>query len=297
MPSLERIQKRIVTANELQSVVTSMKGMAAANVRHFQAAVESLRDYMLSVERSMQIVLHEHPEHIDTLRQDTPEHLAAVVFGSEQGMSGRFNRQIVDHAVARLSGARTGREARTLWVVGERAQPTLEEAGCEVAGVVHPPSSLAGITEFVYELLIRIERWREQYPAGRVLLFYNRSLGGASYQPETHQLAPIDTAWLTELLNTPWPARSVPMTLAPWQTMFATLVKEYLFIMLFRASAESLARENASRLAAMQSAERNIEERLDDLNRQYRHDRQTAITEELLDIAAGFEALGGGGEA
>jgi F-type H+-transporting ATPase subunit gamma len=64
--------------------------------------------------------------------------------------------------------------------------------------------------------------------------------------------------------------------------------------MLFRASAESLASENASRLAAMQSAERNIEDRLDDLNRQYRHERQTSITEELLDIAAGFEALGGG---
>ena len=294
MPSLERIQKRIVTANELQSVVTSMKGMAAANVRHFQAAVESLRDYTLSVERSFRIVLHEHPEHIDTLRRGEPEHLAAVVFGSEQGMSGRFNRQIVDHATARLSGLKIEPQNRTLWVVGERVRPTLEEADYEIADVVHPPSSLAGITEFVYDLLIRIEDWREKHSSARVLLFYNRSLGGASYQPETLQLVPIDTAWLEELRGQAWPARSLPMTLVPWQTMFANLVREYLFIMLFRASAESLASENASRLAAMQSAERNIEDRLDELNRQYRHDRQTAITEELLDIAAGFEALGGG---
>jgi F-type H+-transporting ATPase subunit gamma len=52
-----------------------------------------------------------------------------------------------------------------------------------------------------------------------------------------------------------------------------------------------MASENASRLAAMQSAERNIGDRLDDLTRQFHQQRQTAITSELLDIAAGFEAL------
>jgi pyruvate, water dikinase len=60
------------------------------------------------------------------------------------------------------------------------------------------------------------------------------------------------------------------------------------------ATAESLASENASRLASMQGAERNIAGQLDDLNRQYHQKRQMAITEELLDIVSGFEALKGG---
>jgi F-type H+-transporting ATPase subunit gamma len=59
----------------------------------------------------------------------------------------------------------------------------------------------------------------------------------------------------------------------------------------YRAFAESLASENASRLAAMQAAERSIDERLEELRGEFRYQRQHAITEELLDIVSGFEAL------
>ena len=69
------------------------------------------------------------------------------------------------------------------------------------------------------------------------------------------------------------------------------MVRQYLFVSLFQACAESLASENASRIAAMQAAEKNIEERLEELQGQYNHLRQTAITEELLDVVTGFEAL------
>lgn len=69
------------------------------------------------------------------------------------------------------------------------------------------------------------------------------------------------------------------------------LVQHYLFVSLFRACAESLASENASRIAAMQAAEKNIEERLDELHGVFNQLRQDAITEELIDIVAGFEAL------
>ncbi|GAH48401.1 unnamed protein product, partial [marine sediment metagenome] len=64
------------------------------------------------------------------------------------------------------------------------------------------------------------------------------------------------------------------------------------YISLYRGFIESMASENASRLTAMQKAEENIEERLDNLNAQFNRQRQNAITEELLDIIAGFEALG-----
>jgi F-type H+-transporting ATPase subunit gamma len=75
--------------------------------------------------------------------------------------------------------------------------------------------------------------------------------------------------------------------------LFSALIRQYLFVSLFRACAESLASENASRLAAMQGAERNIEERLEELQTQFHQQRQMTITEELLDIVAGFEALSG----
>ena len=75
----------------------------------------------------------------------------------------------------------------------------------------------------------------------------------------------------------------------PWRARLA-LVREYLFVSLFRACAESLASENASRLAAMQRAEKNIDELLVDLNRAFHRLRQSGIDEELFDVVSGFEA-------
>ena len=69
------------------------------------------------------------------------------------------------------------------------------------------------------------------------------------------------------------------------------LIREYLFISLFRACAESLASENASRLAAMERADRNIDELLDSLNGSFNHLRQSQIDEELFDVISGYEAL------
>ncbi len=69
------------------------------------------------------------------------------------------------------------------------------------------------------------------------------------------------------------------------------LIREYLFIVLFRACAESLASENASRLAAMQRAEKNIDSLAKNLNRSFSLLRQNSIDEELFDVIAGFNSL------
>jgi F-type H+-transporting ATPase subunit gamma len=69
------------------------------------------------------------------------------------------------------------------------------------------------------------------------------------------------------------------------------LLREYLFVSLFKACALSLAAENASRLAAMQRAEKNIVDLLGNLNQTFRRLRQTSIDEELFDVLSGYESL------
>jgi F-type H+-transporting ATPase subunit gamma len=75
------------------------------------------------------------------------------------------------------------------------------------------------------------------------------------------------------------------------EALFSRLIREHLLVSLFRAGAESLASEHAARLAAMKGAERNIEERLEDLSAAHRRQRQEAITTELMDIVTGVEAM------
>jgi F-type H+-transporting ATPase subunit gamma len=76
-----------------------------------------------------------------------------------------------------------------------------------------------------------------------------------------------------------------------WRRLFSALIRQYLFVALYRAFAESLASENASRLASMHAAEKNIQSHLSRLTVDYHQGRQQLITEELLDIVAGFETL------
>jgi F-type H+-transporting ATPase subunit gamma len=89
----------------------------------------------------------------------------------------------------------------------------------------------------------------------------------------------------------PWPGKTLPLFTMDETKLFQALIREYLFVSLYRAFAESLASENASRLASMQVAERNIEDRLRALTAESRQLRQESITSELLDTIAAFEAL------
>ena len=73
--------------------------------------------------------------------------------------------------------------------------------------------------------------------------------------------------------------------------LFSALVRQYLFVSLYRAYTESMASENGARLSSMQAAEKNIQERLEELTAMHRQQRQESITSELLDIVSGFEAL------
>jgi F-type H+-transporting ATPase subunit gamma len=88
-----------------------------------------------------------------------------------------------------------------------------------------------------------------------------------------------------------WPTRVLPELFGPKEATLRAFISEYLFISLFKACAESLASENASRLAAMQRAEKNIDSLLTNLNRTFYRLRQSSIDEELFDVIAGFNAL------
>jgi F-type H+-transporting ATPase subunit gamma len=88
-----------------------------------------------------------------------------------------------------------------------------------------------------------------------------------------------------------WPTKNLPQIAGGIKPTLSALIHEYLFASLFKACAESLASENASRLDAMDRAERNIDELLNDLNRKSQRLRQSSIDEELFDVIAGFESI------
>jgi len=105
------------------------------------------------------------------------------------------------------------------------------------------------------------------------------------------RLLPLDQSWQERLHATPWPTKTSPQVIDDRPSTLAAFIQDYLFVLLFQACAESLASENASRLAAMQRAEKSIDAMLGDLNSKFHRLRQEGIDEELFDVIDGFEAL------
>ncbi|MBU1206321.1 MAG: F0F1 ATP synthase subunit gamma [Proteobacteria bacterium] len=291
MQTAEALQRKIKTAGDLQSVVKTMKTLAAVNIRQYEKAVESLAEYNRTVEMGLQILLRKRPEALAVIKAEPANRLGAIVFGSDQGMCGQLNDQIVSHALEVIERIEVAKGKRTVLTVGLRVAGRLEDTGQPIEEILSVPSSTSGITPMVQELVMIIEEWHSRRKIDQIMLFFCEHLSSASYRPQTLRLLPIDGEWLQKIQGRKWPTRVLPTFTMDGKRLFAKLIRQYFFVSLFRAFAESLASENASRLASMQGAERNIEERLADLNAQFHRQRQMSITEELLDIVAGYEAL------
>ena len=291
MQTLEALQRKIASAEDLQSVVKTMKALAAVHIRQYEKAVESLAVYHRTIERGLHVVLTARRKQAIIATPVAEARLGALVFGSDQGMCGQLNEQVVAHALKAMDDLGGPPAERTIAVVGTRVASRLEEAGQAVEACFEVPSALPGLTPLVQDLLLRLESWHSLRQIERIALFYSQPLSSATFRPHTVHLLPVNQAWLTTLAMEAWPTRMLPTFTMDWERLFSALIRQYLFVSLYRACAESLASENASRLAAMQGAEKNIDDRLTELQALFRQQRQMAITEELLDIVAGFEAL------
>ena len=290
MQTAEALKRKIQSAQDLLGVVKTMKALAAVSIRQYQRAVESLADYNRTVEMGLQIVLKESLEATAASRSQSMR-LGAVVFGTDQGLCGQLNNTIVGHALEEMDKTGIPKEDRIIIAVGGRTADILEDSGQKVFEILTTPGSTAGITSMVQDITLLLENWRFKIAVERMHLYYSEYVSGAIYRPRTLKLIPVDHQWLVSLRREKWASRTLPTFTMDWDRIFRALIREYLFVSIYRAFANSLASENASRLAAMQSAEKNIEERLEELSVHFHRQRQMTITEELLDIVAGFEVL------
>ena len=99
MATVEELRGKIDTAESLQSVVSTMKTLAAVNERQFEIMVEAIAEYNRTVELGLQVVLKDRPTSQLRTASGTRGRLAAIIIGSDQGMCGPFSQRIVEHAL------------------------------------------------------------------------------------------------------------------------------------------------------------------------------------------------------
>jgi len=284
------LSRKIGTAGDLQSVVRTMKAVAASSIGQYETAVRALDDYYRTVQLGLVACLGEieRPVAPTPAQRRKTAPIAAVVFGSDQGLVGQFNDAMADFVVETLDDFPV---QKTVWAVGERIRSRLTETNFRLGKRLVLPGSIGAITPLVGQILIEIETFREKDETAQIYVFHNSPHPGAICSPACQRLLPLDEVWRRELTTIAWPTKNLPEVMNGGASTLLAFVREYLFVSLFRACAESLASENASRLAAMQRAEKNIDELLEDLNRTFHRLRQGSIDEELFDVISGFEAL------
>ncbi|MEO8992856.1 MAG: F0F1 ATP synthase subunit gamma, partial [Nitrosospira sp.] len=303
-----------------------MKALAAGSIGQYEKSVLALDDYYRAVQLGLSVCFraatHPLPQLPVALAASAASAAStipitgrkgkkdsaitcAVIFGSDQGLVGQFNDVIAAHAVEMLSVLPGSKKT---WSVGERVYDYLTHEGLHedlsLAEVFNVPLSIEAITPLVGQILAQImvesEAQREsgkKMEGMELYLFYNSTQSGAVYKPVIQRLLPLDETWRRQLAGLPWPTKNLPEVMGNRTGTLQALIREYLFVSLFRACAESLASENASRLTAMERAEKNIDELSADLQQTFHRLRQSRIDAELFDVIAGVEALTGTNKA
>jgi F-type H+-transporting ATPase subunit gamma len=286
--SSDVIARQITNAGDLQVVVRSMKALAAGSIVRCERAVVALQDYERTIELGLGVCLRQlQSAPAVASRSAAPRSTGVVLFGSDQGLVGRFNELLLEFS--EKTCAATHGPIRMVWAIGERMQSAVQESGRPTTGFPMP-SAIPGVAALVATLLVALESAQSQGIVAEVIIVHHRPGGGSGYQPCVQRLLPLDETWRRSAASQPWPTRAHPDLIAGPLPTLRSLLSDYLFVRLYRACAESMASENASRLAAMQRAERNIDGILDTLRRSFHRLRQESIDEELFDVISGYEA-------
>ena len=275
MEELIRLKARIESLDELQTLFSAMRAMAAARVQEAQTALDGIRRYAAVVEGAI--------SEAASFRAATPARLAdvqlplagaLVVIAAEHGFAGAFNRLLLQRVKAEIKAH------EQLGIVGRRGASLAGEHGLKPAWTVPMTTHVAGVVETARRVASHL------IDATSVRLVFAGYQSGGRFEVGLRQVIPIDPSLLEAR-----PAQAPPLHHLDPQRLIERLIEEHLFADLVLAMMESLASENGARLQVMKAADHNIDDKLADLTRRARNVRQNAITGELLDVVTGAEAI------
>lgn len=276
------LKKKIRNGQNLKTIAKTLKVLAAINRASYQKIVDALEEYNKSIELGLIASFIETFQ----LKKTAVKKVGAVIFGSDLGLVGQFNEMLEQYAVDTLQSLQG---KKTIWIVGEIIYNKLREhKDFEIKPLYHVPISSKFILPLLTQLQSSLEAEFETFD--QLFIFYNE-VQGAFYKPTVLRLLPLDQKWLNQYADKKWPNKQIPELVDGPEVTFFTLIKEYLFIEIYRTCAKSLYTENAARFMYMKMAEKKIEDHLQELHREFNHARQDAIDRELADILSGFEAL------
>jgi F-type H+-transporting ATPase subunit gamma len=279
---LSDIRAHLAATRQLETVITAMRGVAAARTHEAQSRLAGVRAYAdalgEAIGAALTLATAREERHRPPEEQSRAGHIV-LAFCSAQGFVGAFNERVI--ASAKRVAAGKGGALSALIVVGERGEALAAEQGLELvwsapmaAHVEEAPMLADKIAGAIYDRL-------GEDSAARVTLIHGAPERPAGKEIVERPLIPLD------LGRFPAAGDGVPplVSLSP-EKLIASLAQEYVFAELCEAIVLSFAAENEARMRAMIAARDNVHRTLEELEARYRRQRQEQITEEIVELSA-----------
>lgn len=278
---LADVSAQIQNVRQLQSVVTAMRGIAASRAQRSRALLAGIDAYSAVVSRAIGHALDLLPADSHRAASSRPAPKGLVLFCAEQGFAGAFSERVLDSAGTELAGA-------MLFVVGTRGQIIARDRGLEPAWAAPMATHVDAVPSLANQIADALYARIAHGAPSAIEVVVPRSSAAGGIRIERHSLLPLDVASFAG----PSPTLPPLTTLAP-QVLLEQLTAEYVYGQLCEAAMHAYEAENHARMMTMTAARNNIQSKLVALAQREQQLRQTEITSEIVELAAGAEALRG----
>jgi F-type H+-transporting ATPase subunit gamma len=290
--TLRDIRRRIASVNNTRKITKAMEMVAAAKLRRAQNRIEALRPYaadMIEMMVDLATYSGETSEYALLQERDPESVVAVLVMTGDRGLAGAFNANVLRRAFEVERTLREdGRETRVL-AVGKKGIGTLRFRRCTIErswqGLSDRPvyNDAKQIADHLIGLYLRGE-------VDRVRVIYNHFDSPMEQTLVDEPIIPVPRERVTDDTRTATPGAYLYEP--DPATIFERLLPAYVEIAVYRALLESSASEQGARMTAMRNASDSAEEMLGGLTLALNRARQAAITQEILEVVAGADALG-----
>lgn len=289
---IEGLQKRIKTTQDLRSIVSTMKSLSAVSILQYDTALRSLIEYGRTINLGAVALMKNGDLELPPQANIKPEYrrALAIIIGSDTGLVGKINREIVRYAEATLIEKGFKIDKTAFLPVGRQIIGQVYRNEWTIADSYPISNSVRAISKTAASVLVTCEKYMRTHHISHVYVFNNQRKN-VSVLPTYSLLMPLGTEWLERLKKLGWPGRNFPTYTLPSHKIYSALLRERLLIELSTALTDALSAEHHTRLSTMQAAEKNIDTNLEAMNLEYQQMRQENITTELLDVVNGVEAL------
>jgi F-type H+-transporting ATPase subunit gamma len=284
MANLKEIRSRIASVSSTMQITSAMKMVSAAKLKKAQDAITAMRPYADTLTELLQNLSGSIEDASGSVfaTERPVEKVLLVAITSNRGLCGGFNSNIIKEVIAQRDNNYAGKQV-DLFNIGKKGNDILSKdfSVADNRGDVFDDLTFANVAAVANQLM-------EHYANGdydRIDLVYNRFKNAATQFVTTEQFLPIvpvdaETASTSDYIYEP-----------AQEEIVSTLIPKALKTQLFKALRDSFASEHGARMTAMHKATDNATELRDQLKLTYNKARQAAITNEILEIVGGAEAL------